>query len=608
MSFKSDALDRGFENSSRNSKNATSITTSQRSSCAATIYRWDNNDITKIQNFNIANEKGIAGKGQASARGNLGTKGTVTIRNDIIRCNISKNKGQSSGSFSLTLKRGKKITDNKVQPENVNYLETIHPGDWIMLYMKKSGKISDEDLFSTTPESGLKFIGVIENVRYVEVDDPAVGRPRLEYIITGRDFGKVFDMNVFFNPQLSTGTLSTILGAKYLSDASGTLNQKQRANLDSQTPDRIISELVDFYLGGALDKLNSTNQTWYVPRSLANTLYPDTRFNKKELNQLKNSGGKVKNEGVSFVDILDTFKIGHIQYNNGNVVVNPRTKTIKNILLGSALVKSLPSTGNVWAILDFLKNSAVNEIFTELTRELDPKTGKFTGKLVPSLVHRQMPFSNNPAHETSPFKVSKDSGFPQKVTGVQKNLFVDIPRHEIVSSDVKQKNVGKTDFERINHAIVVPKIDSTTFEQLYAVSINAASVQRYGLKSFQAQTSYILNSKLGIKKACDIFLNLIVDWFFLAHQYYNGTIVVDGFNEHIEIGNNLYIKDVKQLYHIEGYNHNYQIMASGNRQYNTEVRVSRGQSVGNDNIAKFISESSEPVTITTSVIERGGNE
>ena len=563
---------------------ATSINTSQRNSCEVVIYRFDQSDIMKLEKLNVASDKGLAGAGSAGTKENFTPRGRMTIRNDIIRCSITKNKGSSSGTFSLTLKRGKRVRNGVVQPEDIDYLDAINAGDWILIYMKKSGQTNTT---SIKDDSGLKFMGVIENVRYVEVDQPDKGSPRLEYVVTGRDFGKVFENEVFFNPVLNDQTIQTILGAKFLTDSTKSVRGDNRAVTTNFTPDKVIKNLVSFYLGGAVDSLNVTHQLWYVPADLARSFRPQVR---------------VKSGGVSFVDILDTSKIGLHQYDRNNKFrsVNP--------LPGAALIKALPASGSVWAILQFMQNAAVNEMYTELVRDS-------RGNLQPTLVMRQFPFSNYNTAETNSFKANsrlpssggKGTVLSDNISDSEKTYFVTLPQTTIVSSDIKQKNVGKSDHERINHAIIVPKIDDKTNDILYSVAYNVPSIQRYGLRSIQTQSSYVLRKGEGIKKTLDRYLNLLIDWFFLAHNLFNGTIITDGRDEHVEIGTNLYITDVKQLYHIEGYTHNYELRADGKTMYTTEFRVSRGQ-VWDQQRRKsnFIGPSTarkEPTTITSSSLE-----
>lgn len=565
---------------------------SQRSNCNVVIYRWANADISKINLLEAQSEEGFAGRGDAPTEGNFATRSRVVIRNDVVRCNVSKSKGSPSGTFSIELKRGKIIQDNVIKNEDINYLDVINPGDWIFIYIKKSGKIN---VNSTKKDSGLKMVGIIENVRYTEIDDPATGKPQLRYIVTGQDFGKAMSNSLFFNPILNPETVNTFLGAKFLTDSIGSLKGAERntETLDSLNPQNIIRKLLGFYLGkgqsdeGAdLDQLNSTNQTWYVPPNMS------ARFGITK---------RDKNRGVSFSDILQTDRIGLQKYNTKGQL------TSSGRLPGVAIVKSLPSSGTVWSVLDFMKNKTTNEMYTELQPDSN-------NNLRPSLVMRQVPFSNKTSHETCIFatnvagkSLNRQINFDATLKDKDKTFFVDLPRINIVSSDIKQKNVGKSDHERINHLLVVPQIDFNSINIAFVSAVNTASIQRYGLKSFQTQSNYVLKSEFGdLKKTCKAYLELLIDWFFLGHLLFNGTIVIEGQDEHIPVGDNLYITDIQQLYHVESVTHTFQILSNnGGTEYTTSLSVSRGQSYDGKR-AKFIGPSAifkEPSTVTTSVLE-----
>jgi hypothetical protein len=559
-------------------QNVTSITASQRSTCTVVIYRWANTNITKLNILQANNEKIVNG---TDTNGNLSNEpDVVVIKSDVVRCSVTKNKSANAGQFSITLKRGKQVRNEVPLPNDVNYLDLIHPGDWAMIYMNKTGSIANTN--SAKSNSGLKMLGIVRNIRYVETDDSSTGKPRLEYVLTGDDFGAVFDMNIFFNPLVNQNIASTFLGAKFLSDAINSIKgaklPAKGAILKQFTPDNIIKKLINFYLGAnqPLDSASSVNEAWYLPRNLAVVFKPDTK----------------NKPATSFVDILDTSKIGLHKYSGGNL-------TVSN-LPGATFVTSLPSEGTVWSVLQFLQNSIVNEMYTELVK--DSK-----GNLQPSLVLRQVPFSNKSTQETNAFFQSKENGVPtaQIPQDHQKTFFTDLPRFTINSSDIKDKNIGKSDFERINHLLVVPKLDGSNLDLAYASAVNKPSIQRYGLRTYNGQTSYIISEEIGDPtKVCKFFLHLIMDWFFLSHLLFNGTITIDGPDEHIEIGSNLFIKDIEQLFHVEGYNHVYEVAPSGEISYTTAITVSRGQSFQN-NKSTFIGNRSkrEPTTITTSVLE-----
>jgi hypothetical protein len=568
-------------NSSRKDNTLTTpIIRQQRSSCAIKIHRYDNEDLIRLININALNDKSLASGFNADASKNLKSKNEMIIRQDIVRCAVTNNKAGNGGNFSVSIKRGKQISGGVNTQENVDYLRAIQPGDWITIYMKKSGEITDADLNSNDPKSGLKFLGIIENVRYVEVDDPTKGSPRLEIVITGRSFSKVFDTNIFFNPIVNQQAIQAILGVDFNKDSS-----KSSKPLLGNTADSVMKRIINFYLRGSGSSRSTANENWYIPLSVA---------------RLFKGSEKNKPLGKAFTDILNTSRIGLQKYNKGVL------RSV-SILPGVSLIKALPSSGTIWSVMQFMQNSAVNELYSDLIL--------VNGKLQPGIVLRQLPFSNKKNHETSVYaahlkynkKVATDP-----VADSSKTFFVDLPKLSIVSSDIKQKNVGKSDHERINYVIVVPKIDNETLDILYVVGANPASVQRYGLKIFQSQTSYVLSAgvsnKEGIKNFCARSVGLIQDWFFLSHNLYNGTIIVDGVDDFVEVGSNLYISDIKQLFHIEGYTHTYQIEADGRPVYESEFRVSRGQYFDeSSNLAAFIGSNSkvkEATTVVTSYVTR----
>jgi len=566
----------GFEaprSSAPNVPRTTARIRSQRSTCVVEIFRYQDPTITKLHDLNISTEQ-ILGGAPAATQDNLDTKNYMLIRDDVVRCTINKNK-DNKGTFSVNLKKGKQRSGDLNLPGNIDYVQSVHPGDWIMIYLKKSGDIQVTQVSAATSSSGLKFLGVVENVRMVETDDPSTGRPRAEYLITGREFGKVFDMSLFFNPIVNQQDAESILGAKFLKDSKNTVS------VIGNSPDKVVKSLIDFYLGGSEKKVNSANEIWYIPSILARKFLPPSQ---------------IKPKGVSFIDILNKDRIGLHSYKN-NVFQSAVS------LPGAAVIKSLPASGEVWSILDSFKNSATNELYTELV--LDS-----SGKLKPSLVLRQLPFSNKSDQETNVFFQNEGDDVTDSVADSKKTFFVDLPRTKITSSDVRHKNIGKSDHDRINYVIVVPKVDTDVYDIAYVAGSNVPSIQRYGLRVLQAQTAYVLgasstNSGDGIKNYCKNCVNLLQDWFFTSHNLFNGSLVIDGRDEFMEVGSNLYLTDSNQLFHVEGYTHNYEITPStGDTIYNTEVRVTRGQLLIGAR-SKFIGASqspNDPVTVVTNFV------
>lgn len=556
-------------------------TSSQVARCSAVVYPYDNFDI--IKEVSVGLNEGIpqGEEGTASIKGNLKTLDPVELDTDIISCSVTKDKSSPAGSFRLTLKQG---IDAKTK-KKINYLKKINSGDWICIYMSKKGEINNKAL---TADSGFKMLGIVDNVRYVEVDSPTGGQPRLEYIITGKDFGKVFQMDFFFNPIASKAGIETILGATFINGLLERVNKRlstsgafdkvlRKKDTTAKNPDVMILGLVDYFLGGDFSKLNKENQQWYIPSTLASIFQTNS---------------KSKNLGKAFIDILDVSKIGLHAYSD-NKFANATAN-----LLGETIVTALPAAGNLWSMLQFLQNPVINEMYTELTIK---KVGN-KEILVPTLIMRQYPFSTTEKDATR--GLARDNISP----AIPKSLFKQVPRYTIKNHQIKSKNIGKSDFERINHIVVVPRILQKGFDIAFKSVFNAASIQRYGLKSLKTQTQYTLGKKEeSLGKYVRNCLELLQDWFFQSHALYNGTIKIDGVSDFLQLGNNLYIEDLNQLFHIEGYTHTYSINPNAIAQYHTEINVSRGQilKLGKKGNLEFIDsqkDDNNSIDIVTSVL------
>lgn len=580
-----------IQNNNRKDKSRTTpIIRSQRSSCVVAIHRYKNEDMTKLLNINAPNDQSLGQGFNSSSSGNLTTKPVMIIRQDIVKCTVTNNKS-GGGSFQLVLKRGKNFESGTNAStntfENVDYLQGIQTGDWVMVYMKRSGEITFSQVNSNDKNSGLKFLGIVENVREIELDDPKTGVPRLDILVTGRSFAKVFDTNLFSNPLVNKELVETVLGADFISDGNKAIKPLER-----NTADQVITRIIQFYLKGSGTTRSFANENWYIPESVA---------------QVFRGFEKNKKLSRAFYDVLNLKKIGIHKYKNG------KFQGVSS-MPGLALIKSLPSSGTIWSVLQFMQNSVVNELFTEMT------LNQTTNKIEPTVIHRQFPFSNKFGQETNVFtahnkySATKISSSNLPSSGSQ-TFMVDLPRHEIKSGDIKLKNIGKSDHERINYAIVVPKIDSESYDIQFTAGSNPASIQRYGLKIFQGQTSYVLagtgTSQSAPSDFCQRCVFLLEDWFFLGHNLYNGTIQLQGLNDHIEVGNNLFISDIKQLFHIEGYSHIYTADPAGSVSYETEVTVSRGQYFNPaNNKSAFIASNSvrnEATTVVTSFLPRNSD-
>lgn len=573
------------DNPRRNGSRIKSRIIGQKPSCVIKVFPWLNPAILSITEMNFTDGGTPATNNARAGNRASGTRKPSTIDNDIVRCSINKSKNSSSGGFSFVLKRGNSDDRGQtVSDKKIDYLRLVSPGDWVMIYMKSDGEIDTE---STDSDSGLKLLGIVENVRYVEIDDPTLGKPRLEYVVTGRDFGKILESDIYFNPVVaSVPELQQILGIKFALESSAALGGGP-----GKSPDEIIKTMIKFYIGGSLASSSKAAQQWYVPGYIA----------KQFGNTRASEGGS-----IPFADMLNLKYIGLHRYN-----ANQEFQGVGK-LLGESVMISAPASGTVWQALQQWANPSLNELVVDLKKTTAigrTKSGKKNYKLEPAVQLRQVPFSSLKSAETSPFARSGSGQLGGQVADSEKTMFINFPRHVIQSTDVKQKNIGKSDFERVNAIIVTPGLfNAEPLVQAYRMAINIPSIQRYGLKLLETSSAYATKKEEFLSHATKC-VSLLADWFLNAHLLYNGTIVTTGTDEFVEVGENLFIEDVSQLFHIEAISYIYEInQQDGGTTYNTEFQVSRGQRIENGStkfIDNAVSLSQEDLysTITTNTLE-----
>jgi hypothetical protein len=522
---------------------------SQLNSCKIWIYRYANPAVKGLIQLDSADKNGIFGGTVDGA--DFSTQSIIKIDNDVISCDVSKNKSDPAGTFTFTLKQGRSEKGELLPSgSSLNYASLINVGDWVTIWMKK-GLPADipgngNKTADTSINSGLKMIGFIEDVTVVERDDPETGIPYLEYVISGSDIGKVFLTNLYFNPVLKNTQISSLLGTYFMGDSQKlTEYAKKNGRGDSglSTPDKMVKSIATFMLGGNLDKLSASHQNWYIPKELLTVV----------------KGTPQKNQ-PAVIDILDVVsQVGVHSYDSKGAF------TGASPLLGETIFPTLPAQGTIWEVLTFVQNPALNEMYVDLV----PKDGK----LVPSLICRQLPFSSKVDSETYAFRGSK---IKDAAADVKKTFFTDLPRQQIKSLSIKEKTITKTNRDRVNQIVVSPEVVNQEVGALYVSLLNVPSIKRYGLKSFEFRTNYTFSQSFQDVKIVKVTAALLADWLFKGHMLYKGRIRIDGPNNYFSIGTNLEIEDQNQLFHIEGVEYSFRQMPNGMNSYEAVIQVSHG--------------------------------
>lgn len=519
----------------------TTVMNGARPTCEAHFYRWQK---APAQIVKLDASSGFGGTFTNTSK----ERPVMVVNNDIVRATVQKDKASHTGNFTLVLKAGKVGKDSDIlsTKANMDYCASVSPGDWVIIYMgKKTGPHIEK--------SNIKMLGIVERVYLEEIDNPQTGTPSQTYVISGKDFGKVFETQLFSSPIMDSKTAETYYGADFLSNSLKAVAGAK----GTRSPDDIMKALVSFFYGGTYASSNKEHELWYVPPSLAAYFGINIQTKTKP----------------SFLDIFDYQSLVGLQGGND---------AVKGKLPGQIVVRSLPTSGNIWQVMSYYSNAAINELFCDL---------EFTSKgIKPALVFRQLPYS----------VASGNLKIANPMSESERTFLHALRRTSFNSSLLKKKAISKADVERINHIVVIPKMD-TPYPQAYKSTINPTSVQQFGLRSLVVETAYAATDQQSFDAYCNNCVDLLTEWFFNSEDYYSGSISIEGLDTHVPVGSNIVIDDISQLFHVEGYTHNYEQTASGNIYFTTDFSVIRGCAISQTSLNRI--ETVQSGTIVKSVLE-----
>lgn len=255
---------------------------------------------------------------QSIDTGSLETK-KYQLYDNVIGFSYSKNLSNPAGSFQCKVRA---IQD---------YSKIISPGDWVQIYL--------------TTDTGNKYKRVIGNVDRVALEEVIneEGIRETYFVISGRDFGKIFqDTSIWFNPHI-TGKLKAIILDK-VNNPGGPSNV-------------LIKKLIDLFLNDTISVPNcSTSMNyWYIGNKFA-----------KELGES-----------------------GHPQFAD---LINMSDFSIDQP--GFKMIPILNAQGNIWNLLKSISNEIINSMFCELYQSENSE------KILPKLFFGVRPYAFK-NHKTS---------------------------------------------------------------------------------------------------------------------------------------------------------------------------------------------------------------
>lgn len=493
----------------------------------------------------------------------------------LVSISTSKQKASPAGQFELRL------------APTFNWIGRITPGSWCVILMSQNKRIPEIDNSKpgTADKELVKMLGRIDSVRAVIDVDQSTGARKSMYVVTGQDWGSVFDTTLYVDPILRNNLL----------DKDGAVGQSARLVFDNflvdwfksevkiPTSTQTIAAVIKLWgsplasLSGALDSLISS-ATNPIKLSELPMFSTSAQFKlPKEVAKYFNFGNAFETS-VNFAQLIQIYagKLKSYDKYGGD---NAESYGIPNPI-------SFYGANTFWQLLIDNSNPVINELVTDMRWEGD------SAKL--ALYSRLRPFinRNNFDGSTQP-EVSKNIS---KFKNVRRSI---IPKEDVISINAGTNWRDKINFVEIRTA---PSLVQETYEsqiKLEAQIVDRLACEREGFKPLIATATYLPFSSGSAGAVSPLnamqWKYLLKEWHFNTHIMLNGAVSFVGQNQYIAVGDNIMIDasvlgnssinsfqagskgGAFLLAHIESVSHNFQIdPENGARTFVTTVQFVRG--------------------------------
>lgn len=526
----------------------------------------------------------------------------------------------------------------------VDALNDILPGDWICAWMAQdSATIQNvlEAVRTGKPANGfldgLKFMGRVGGVRKVLAQTPE-GLRTERYTVTASGFTE-FDATLFYEPHLAEAIPELGL---YFASLGAALNQLIENGGEGISVNKALPLFLDLLLGTGIRKNLGLYET--ADERLHSTAGLETReaaFSYIVPNMIGSILGKKigSKTMMSSADTLE-FLYGRQEYDDlielqpnnepgstadprmgqlfspaGTKAAGPRRFT-GNDMLGIFL-PTPPQFSNhsVWSILNQYLNPAVNEMYTCL--RVNPE-----GRVVPTLVARQLPFSSPMASSSAERRVGDriqeqetkrllqygDYSTPQDASGPSPLLpkwtpppvtpFLSLPRWKAHPALIQRFDVGRSDAMRVNFIHVYGDDGPQTMNPIAGQIVLSPPIRddldiaRSGLRPFMQTVANAPTENVDGLASLK-WMSILADIMMGQQLTLTGTVELKGVTSPICPGDNFEFDGV--VFHIESVTHSAQIGPGGTKSFVTVLALSHGVSVspGETDVSLFAGVSSE---------------
>jgi hypothetical protein len=478
----------------------------------------------------------------------------LVIRGDVLTVTTSATKESHVKNLVATL-----------LPGGTDYLSEILPGDWVLCWMVQDPDKAD-DLVRRIGErracndfgDGLKFVGRAQAPRERLGVNSDTGVKEHRYTLSAVGF-KEFNSQIFWDPYLSLSEplIDTWLGRMGLAVDSF-------LSADGIDVNRAIPTLVEIFLGSGVAQSSASPSGEDVLQIVTGGVAgsgeaPFAYVVPETVGRLLGVSSRSKSSGVLACADLWQFLHGVQQYDGGSAGT-AWTQFLPSDLkpmMGSFLPAVPQLSGrSLWSVLNQYLNPAANEMYTALRVD-------YSGRVLPTLVVRQLPFTTDAAAQTS----------------APRTRFLSLPRWKLPPGMVLFFDRGRSDALRFNlveltgQALNQAQDKVTTTQRVRSPAIrDDQDIRRSGLAG-DIMTVAVgpREQQLGPAE----WMALRADFLMGLQLSLNGTVDSVGIQEPICEGDNLEWDGV--VYHVEAVAHTCSRSLDGRRRsFMTSLQLSHG--------------------------------
>lgn len=495
----------------------------------------------------------------------------------VISMSTSKNKSQPAGQFQI-----------QMAPTH-NWVAKLTPGSWCAILMSRDTvpSIKENDPGQADKRT-LKMFGRITGVRTSVTVDQITGARQTSYVITGKDWGSVFECMLYIDPIARNNNydqLSAIGHQERLFLDSMTLDYADAKNELPTTGDLVknIIKLWGSPLANILPDLTANFSATNTPTPLFSS-EPQYKMPKEVASFLFSSGSLASIVGGALPNVNPVNFASVIKVREGILADYDSYSGDTKDAIGFLNPNSLYGVNMFWQLLTENCNPTLNELIADMRWE--------DGELQLALYRRIRPFLTR-----SYFEGAEESQVEKNMS-----LFKNVRRVFIPKSNILTINAGTDLNEKINFIEVKPNVSTlegnfSSQVKIESQFIDRPAYSRDGFKPLMVKPTFIPTDILGDASPLEAtqWKYLLKEWHFGKDTLLNGAVSFMGLDTHIGVGDNIRLdatvlgapftqaqagtgenNKAYLLAHVEQIEHNFEVLDDGARSFITTIRFVRG--------------------------------